>query len=386
MDNFVYSIPTEVYFGKGQIKNLGKILKEHGSRVLLVYGGGSIKKIGIYQDIIKCFEDNNLFYKELSGVEPNPRVTSVNEGARLCKENNIDVILAAGGGSVIDCAKVIGAAAHYDGDAWDFLTRKASPGKVTPIVSILTLSATGSEMDCGAVISNLDTQDKLSVASPDMRPKASILDPTYTNSVSAYQTAAGTADIMSHILEVYFNSNEGVYFQNRIAEALLKTCIEYGVKAVKNPEDYEARANLMWTSSWAINDLISLGNPIGWTIHPIEHELSAFYDITHGVGLAIVTPHWMRYVLSEKTMDKFVEYGVNVWGIDHTLPKEEIAKKAIEETDKYFRAMGIPMTLKEVGIGEEKLKIMAEKAVTRLEGTFAALTAKDVEQILKNAL
>lgn len=386
MENFKYSIPTEIYFGKGQIKNLGKIMKAHGTRVLLVYGGGSIKKMGLYDDIIKTFQDEGLFFAELSGVEPNPRVTSVNEGANLCKEHNIDVILAAGGGSVIDCAKVIGAAAHYDGDAWDFLTKKATPGKVTPIVSILTLSATGSEMDCGAVISNLETKDKLSVASPDMRPKASILDPTYTFSVNPYQTAAGTADIMSHIFEVYFNNNPGAFLQNRMAEAFLRTCIEYGVKAVHNPDDYEARANLMWVSSLAINDILSYGNDIGWTVHPIEHELSAFYDITHGVGLAILTPHWMRYVLNENNLDKFVEYGVNVWGIDKTLPKPQIAKMAIDNTEEYFKAMNIPMTLKEVGIGEENFDIMAQKAASHLSDTFVPLNKEDILKIFKKAL
>lgn len=387
MKDFNYSIPTKIFFGVDKINVLGSQIKNYGSRVLLVYGGGSIKKNGLYNKVIENLKENSISFWELSGVDPNPRVTSVRRGVDLCRENSIDIVLAVGGGSSIDCAKVIAAAVDYTGYAWDIVVDPRRIKGVLPIASVLTLAATGSEMDAGAVITNLDTNEKLGTGHPDMAPKFSILDPTYTFTVPANQTAAGTADIMSHIFEVYFNNTEGAYLQNRMAEAMLKTCINYGRKAIEEPENYEARANLMWTSSLAINGLLSYGKDAKWSVHPMEHELSAFYDITHGVGLAILTPAWMNYVLSENTKDKFVEYGVNVWDIDKTLDKETIAYKAIERTKEYFISLGIPTTLREVGIGEEKLEIMAKQATSRGPiGNFKVLEAEDVLNIFKAAL
>lgn len=387
MLNFNYSIPTKIFFGKDKINVLGEQIKQYGSKVLLVYGGGSIKKNGLYDKVIDIFNKNNISFWELPGVEPNPRITSVRKGAEICKENNIDIIFAVGGGSSIDCSKVIGAAACYDGEPWDLVINPSKIKKVLPIASILTLSATGSEMDAGAVITNLETNQKLGTGHKDMAPKFSILDPTNTFTVPKSQTAAGTADIMSHIFEVYFNNTKGVYLQDRMAESLLKTCINYGAKAMEDPEDYEARSNLMWASSLAINGLLSYGKETNWSVHPMEHELSAFYDITHGVGLAILTPHWMEYVLNEDTLNKFVEYGVNVWNIDKGLDKYEISHKAIEETKKYFISLGIPSTLREVGIGEERLEEMAKQATVRGSlGNFLPLDSKDVLNIYKAAL
>lgn len=387
MENFKYSIPTEIYFGKGQIKELANIIKKYGDKVLLVYGGGSIKKIGLYDEIDSIMKNNNITYIELSGVDPNPRIKTVREGVKLCKDKDIEVVLAVGGGSTLDCSKAIAAGACYDKDPWDIVTDPSKIEKALPIITILTLSATGSEMDGFAVISNLETNEKLGTGSDYMKPKASILDPEYTYSVSKYQTAAGTADIMSHIFEVYFDNSKTAYLQNRLAESLLKTCIKYGKVAVENPNDYEARANLMWSSSLAINGLLSYGKNNGWAVHPMEHELSAFYDITHGVGLAILTPHWMRYCLDDSTVDKFVEYGINVWSIDSRLDKYDIANKAIEKTAEYFKELGIPQTLKDVGIDEEKLELMANQA-TRFGniGGFKSLASKDVLKIFKASL
>ena len=242
-------------------------------------------------------------------------------------------------------------------------------------------------MNNGAVISNLETNEKLGTGNSGMAPKFSILDPTYTFSVPKNQTAAGTADIMSHIFEVYFNKTEGAYIQNRMAEALLKTCINYGRKAMDEPENYEARANLMWASSLAINDLLSYGKDAMWSVHGMEHELRAYYDITHGVGLAILTPAWMQYILSDETVDKFVEYGVNVWDLDKNKDKYEIAKEAINKTREYFISLDIPTTLREVGIGEEKLEEMAKQAVRRTGtlGNFKTLNSEDVLNIYKAA-
>lgn len=385
MENFIYSVPTTIYFGKGQIKHIGEIVSEYGKRVLLVYGGGSIKRNGIYDDVTTIFENEGIVYHELSGVEPNPRIITVRKGVELCREHDIDVVVPIGGGSTIDCAKVIAAAVTYKGDAWDIVLDGSKIESVLPIVTVLTLSATGSEMDTFAVISNMETNDKIGTGHVDMRPKASVLDPSYTCSVSKIQTAAGTADIMSHIFECYFSNKRG-YMQDRMAEGLLKTCIEFGVKAVNDPENYEARANLMWASSWAINNFIKLGKSVQWSVHPMEHQLSAYYDITHGVGLAILTPHWMRRVLNDVTVAKFKEFGVNVWGIDAEKDPFEIAYEAITKTRDYFAAMGLPMTLKEVGIEDDSnFDIMAEKAGANLKGAFVDLTKEDVRKIFDNA-
>lgn len=385
MENFMYSVPTSIYFGKGQVQHVGEIVRTYGKHVLLVYGGGSIKRNGIYDEVVQIFKENEITYCELSGVEPNPRITTVRKGVALCREHNVDVVVPIGGGSTIDCAKVIAAAVSYENDAWDIVLDARNINSVLPIVSILTLSATGSEMDTFAVISDIDSKDKIGTGHEDMRPKASILDPTYTYSVSKYQTAAGTADIMSHIFECYFSNQQG-YMQDRMAEGLLKTCIEFGIKAIQEPTNYEARANLMWASSWAINNFIKLGKSVVWSVHPMEHQLSAYYDITHGVGLAILTPHWMEYVLSDATVLKFREYGINVWGIHANKDSFEIAREAIANTKKYFISMGIPTTLREVGITDERyFEDMANK-IKELRGAFVTLRKKDIINIYKHAL
>jgi len=386
MKNFNYSIPTEIFFGKGQIGVLGEQIKKYGTKVLLVYGGGSIKRNGIYDKAVSILKENGIKYWELPGVEPNPRIESVRKGAEICKENDIELVLAIGGGSSIDCAKVIAAARYYDGDPWDLVLESDKISTVLPIASILTLAATGSEMNSGAVISNLQTKEKLAVEHPNMNPKFSILDPTYTFTVPANQTAAGTADIMSHIFEVYFDNTKEAYLQNRMAEALLKTCIKYGKIAVKEPTNYEAKANLMWASSLAINNLLSYGKEPWWSVHTMEHELSAYFDITHGIGLAILTPHWMKYVLDDYSVEKFVEYGVNVWEIDKNQDRYKIAKEAINMTREYFISLGIPATLREVGIEEDKLEEMAKQATRWGDlGSFKPLKTQDVLNIYKAA-
>ncbi|NRY63420.1 iron-containing alcohol dehydrogenase [Clostridium beijerinckii] len=386
MENFNYSIPTKVYFGKGQIKNLAAIIKEYGNKILIAYGGGSIKKIGLYDEMIKILNDNSISYVELSGIEPNPRIETVRKGIKICKENNVEVVLAVGGGSTIDCAKVIAAGVKYEGDPWDLVASPQKINEVLPIVTILTLSATGSEMDPHAVISDMTTNQKIGTGHENMKPKASILDPEYTYSVPKNQTAAGTADIMSHIFETYFNHTKGVDIQDSTAEGLLRACIKYGKIAIENPKDYDARANLMWASSWAINGLISYGTNSPWVVHPMEHELSAFYDITHGVGLAILTPHWMKYSLDDTTVFKFAQYGINVWGIDKNLDKFEIANKAIEKTSEFFKELGIPSTLREVGIEEDKLELMAKKAMNPyFKYAFKPLDENDILKIFKAA-
>ena len=304
MDNFRFGAPTEMLFGKGQISNLPEVLKRYGRNVLLAYGGGSIKKNGIYDKVQELLKDFNIV--ELSGIEPNPRIETVRRGVDLCRENNIDVILAVGGGSTIDCSKVVAAGYYYEGDTWDIVLDSSKITNALPIVAVLTLAATGSEMNKGAVISKMDTNEKLGTGAICMAPKTSILDPEYLYTLPAIQTAAGTADIMSHVFENYFKKTKDAYVQDKMSEGLLETCIKYCPIALKDPTNYEARANLMWASSMALNGLTGSGKVGAWSCHPMEHELSAHYDITHGVGIAILTPSWMRYILNDETVDKFV--------------------------------------------------------------------------------
>ena len=390
MIEFTHQIPTKIIFGPDKLGQLGTELAAFGKKVLVVYGGGSIKRNGIFDKAVASMQEAGLTWFEQGGVEPNPKVTSVQAGADLCKKEGIDVILAIGGGSVIDCAKGIAAAAFYDGDAWDLPTHKAPIGKCLPIVSILTLAATGSEMDPVGVISNKDTEQKLVISDPALRPAVSFLDPTLTYSVSAFQTASGSADILSHIMEDYFVDGDGsMYMLDRIKEGMMKTVIHYAPIAIADPTNYEASANLMWTSSWAINGFTGALCNCEWTNHMIEHELSAIYDITHGLGLAIVTPRWMRYVLDDTTAPKMKEFAVNVFGVDASLPDKEAALKGIEcLEDFFFNKLGLKSTLTEIGIGEENLEVMAKKACNGKEtlNGWRVLTPAQIVEILKACL
>ena len=384
MENFTFHIPTVIYFGKGQIEKLGPTISAYGSKVLVVYGGGSIKQNGIYEQVISALKENEFPYIELSGVEPNPTIETVRKGVQLCREHHVDLLLPVGGGSVIDCAKMISAGACYSGDPWDLVINSSKIQHAFPIITILTAAATGSQMDPAAVISNPDTHQKIGAKSPWLLPKVSFMDPTYTETVGPWQTACGVADIMSHTLENYF-SNSHAFLQERVAEAILKTCIHYGLQAVQHPGDYEARANLMWASSWAINGFLKLGKMVNFSVHPIEHELSAYYGITHGAGLAILTPHWMRYVLDDTSVVQFQNYGINVWGISDQLDPYEIANLPIRKTEEYFRALGLPTSLREMEIGKEKFDEMAEHAATRMKGTYRQLSKQEIIELLNYA-
>lgn len=386
MQNFHYNIPTQIYFGKGQIANLGKNLKMLSDKVLLVYGGGSIKRSGLYDAVVRQLTDEGIGWEELSGVEPNPRIESVRRGVALCREHGLGAVLAVGGGSVIDCAKVVASGTYYDGDPWDQVLDRDKITKALPVVSVLTLAATGSEMDGFAVISDLSKNEKWGTGNEITKPVFSIMDPEYTFTVSARQTAAGTADIMSHTFENYFTQEKGAYLQARFCESILKTCIKYAPIALHSPEDYEARANLMWASSMAINGICSYGENTAWAVHPMEHELSAFYDITHGVGLAIITPNWMEYVLNEDTVWRFAEYGKNVWGILEGTDME-IAHSAIAKTREFFASLGLPATLGEIGIDAAHFDVMAQKAADGgLKYGFIPLGKEDVKRIFEMAL
>ena len=387
MQNFDYQTPTRLIFGKGVIGQLPGVLEPIGRKVLLAYGGGSIKKIGLYQKVHELLKGFDIV--ELSGIQPNPKYDpSVLDGVRLCKEHKVDVILAVGGGSVLDCSKAIAAGACYDGDPWDLITCKVKAKAALPVVDILTLAATGSEYDIYGVISRTETNDKIGYGDPLLYPVCSFLDPTYTFSVSKKQTAAGIADAMNHTMEQYF-TEDTTLLNDGFCESMLRSLMVNGRKCLENPEDYTARAEMMLACTYGCNGILALGNsPSGWPCHAIEHALSAYYDITHGWGLAIITPRWMRHILSERTLDRFVKYGVNVFGIDASLDKWEIADKAIDATYAFFESIGIPMHLREVGIDERRIGEMARHIAENegLENAYVPLSEQDITKILLASL
>jgi hypothetical protein len=387
MQNFDYMTPTRLIFGKGAVDKLPEAIRPYGKRILLTYGGGSIKKSGLYDKVKALLADCEVFV--LSGIQPNPKYDpSVLEGVRICKEQKIDIVLAVGGGSVLDCSKAIAAGAKYDGDVWELITGAKPTLDALPVADILTLAATGSEYDPFAVISRTETNDKVGYCSPKVYPVFSILDPELTFSVSKKQTAAGCADAMNHVMEQYF-AGDTTLLNDGFCESMLRSLMANARDCLANPEDYRARAEMMLACTYGCNGILALGNSqSGWPCHAMEHALSAYYDITHGEGLAIITPHWMRHILSEKTLPRFVKYGVNVFGIDAALPSREIAEKAIQATYDFFASIGIPMTLREVGIDESRIDEMARHVAENegLENAWVPLTAADVAAIFRASL
>ena len=357
LNNFNYSTPTKLIFGKGVIKELPNVIKQYGKNVLLTYGGGSIKKMGLYDEVHEMLKD--FIVIELSGIEPNPKYNpSVITGAKLCKEHNIDVILSVGGGSVLDCSKAISVCAKYDGEGWDLISGKVKAKEALPIVDILTLAATGSEYDCGCVISNTALNDKRGYMDPLMYPAVSFLDPTYTFTVSKWQTACGTADAINHVLEQFFSTPSSI-FNDGLMISALKSLMTNVKVALENPEDYSARAELMYVCSWGCNGILSNGAGYsGWPMHSIEHALSAYFDITHGAGLAIITPRWMKEILSEKTLNRFEVLGKELFDIK--VNSIDDANNVIEKFYNFFESIDIPMHLAPLGVKEEKIEEMAD--------------------------
>ena len=387
MHNFTYFAPTKLYFGKNVIENLGSEIKALGDKVLLVYGGGSIKKTGIYDVIKEQLQGCEVF--ELSGVDPNPRVTTVNQGAALCKQHGIEVVLTVGGGSVMDCSKAICAAAKYAGDdAWDLVKNSSLVKEALPLICVVTIAATGSEFDCGGVISNLSTNEKMGLVNPHLWPKVSFIDPSYTCSVSKYQTTAGSCDIMSHYMEQYFTTGVND-IGDGFLETELKTVIKYTPAALENGNDYEARAHLMWAATLGCNRMTSLGNdPSIFVCHAIEHELSAFHDITHGIGLAIITPKVMRYILNDKSVNKLAQFAHNVMHVENSGDAYADAKAGISALEKFFASIGVPEGLSNIGVDDTHFKAMAEHACAYnpLHKAFIPLNESDVEAILRQSL
>ena len=389
IDNFIYGTPTILRFGKGVIKDLPEVLSQYGKRVLMTYGGGSIKKMGLYDEVLRLLKDFTVV--ELPGIEPNPKYDpSVITGAKLCKEHKIDVILSVGGGSVLDCSKAISVCAKYDGEGWDLISGKVKAKAALPIVDILTLAATGSEYDCGCVISNTAILDKRGYMDELMYPAVSFLDPEYTFSVSAWQTACGTADAINHVLEQFFSKPTSL-FNDGIMISALRSLMNNVKIAIKEPESYAARSELMYVCSWGCNGILANGSGYsGWPMHSIEHALSAYFDITHGAGLAIITPRWMQEILSERTVERFVTLGKDLFGFDKKLSDKEMAQKVIDEFYAFFESIGIPMHLGTLGVKEEAIEDMADHILanddTSQDWAYVPLDKAALVRILKASM
>lgn len=387
--NFEYHVPTHIYFGDDQMKHLGSELKRHGQRVLLIYGSERLKKTPLYPVICDQAKAAGITLFEMGGVEPNPRHTTVNRAADICKREKIDVLLAVGGGSVVDCAKLVSPSAFYDGDCWDFLSGKATMERFLPIVTIPTISGTGTDMDAYGIVSNTETQDKTPFYHPALYPVASFLDPTQVFSLSPYQTACGAIDAFSHYLEVYF-MRPNLYVLDRAIEGFMKTILHYIPIVMKTPDDYDARANIMWASSWALSGFTygpTKGVP--FMCHWIEDEVSAKYDITHGLGLAIILPHYLEYCLNEKSAPIYREFGINVLGLSPELSSLEIGKQSIDKLKKlFFETCGLKSRLSECGITDtDKFADMARIACRGgvMHG-FVDINQQDVVNILTASL
>ena len=384
MNQFTFWNPVKIHFGKESMEQLKKEAVAF-ERVLIVYGGGSIKKTGVFDDVVAALEGKQIF--EMGGIEPNPRVSSARQGITLCKEHNIDLVLAVGGGSVIDCAKLIVAGAMIEEDAWDIVTKKVFPQSALPLGVVLTLAATASEMNSGSVITNIDTKEKLSWGSPFVFPKFSIMNPAYTYTVPTNQTVNGIVDTMSHILEQYFHNATNTPITDEMAEGILRTIIEVGPKALAEPDNYEHRETLMLASTLGLNSFLSLGLRGDWATHNIEHAVSAYYDIPHAEGLAILFPSWMKHNLQVNPA-RFAKLAMKVFAVNGDgKTVEEVALEGIARLQQFWTSIGAPSTLTEVGIDNSQFNAMVEHAMIYGPfGNFVKLQADDVRAILQSSL
>lgn len=390
MDNFTFYAPTYFDFGRNAEEHVGSLIRRFGGKkVLLHYGGGSIKKSGLYDTVVKCLDDEGISFGELGGVKPNPRSGLVYEGIEKCREDGYDFILAVGGGSTIDSAKAIAAGSCYDGDFWDFYTKKAVIEKALPVGTILTIAAAGSEGSTNTVITNETTGVKTGAGSDLLRPKFSILNPELTCTLPPYQTAAGATDIMIHICERYFSNTEEVEITDRLCEAVLKTMIHETPRVIEDPNNYEARANIMWAGMLAHNNVCGVGRVQDWASHHIEHELSALYDVTHGAGLAVIAPAWMRHVLRINP-HKLVQFAERVWDVppqEGDGAAEATALLGIERFEAFLRSIGMPLTFAEIGADAKDIDKLTEKLLAgkETEGNYVKLRAEDVKSIYRSA-
>ena len=384
MNSFKFQNPTRIYFGEGAIKKLAGELNKYGKNILLAYGKGAIKREGIYDSVVKILAENGKNITELPGIMANPTAEKVREGIKLCKENSIDFILAVGGGSAIDCCKAIAAGSMIEGDFWEeFFERNFVPKKAIPIGTVVTMSGTASEMNGNAVITNEELKIKEGFGSPAVYPQFSILDPTYTYSLPQYQMVSGICDIMSHIMEQYFSGSDD-NVSDDLSEALMKSIIKNARIAVQNPRDYTARSNIMWGATLALNGILGLAKTQDWEVHQIEHQLGAYYDVAHGMGLAAVTATYLRFIYKDG-LGKFRQFAVNVWGVDPAnKTDEQIALEGIDCLEAFFKEIGATTSLRELNIPDRsKLDEIADSCNV-LNGGYRALSHDDIKKILND--
>lgn len=387
MENFIFWNPVKLLFGRGQLEMLKREVPKYGKNILLVFGGGSIKRNGLYEEVVSLLSeiDGNVF--ELGGVEPNPRITTVRKGIDICRKEKIDFLLAVGGGSVIDCTKTIAAGAKYDGDPWDIVTKKAAVRDALPFGTVLTLAATGSEMNPNAVITNWETNEKYGWGSTKVYPKFSILDPVYTYTVPKEQTIYGIVDMMSHVFEHYFHLEKNTLLQDRMCESLLITAMETAPKLLEDLENYEHRATILYLGTMALNGMLSMGFKGDWATHNLEHAVSAVYDIPHGGGLSILFPNWMRHTIHVKP-ERFKQLAVRVFGVDPAGKTDvETGLEGIDKLREFWDSIGAPARLADYGIDDSKLGLLVEKAMANGEfGRFKKLNREDVLAIYRASL
>jgi alcohol dehydrogenase YqhD (iron-dependent ADH family) len=390
MENFTYHNPTKLIFGKNQLNVLPEELKNYGKNVLLVYGGGSIKRNGLYDKVISLLNDAEASIFELAGVEPNPRLSTVRKGIEICKNEKIDFLLAVGGGSVIDCTKAIAAGASYDGDVWDIINKKVTATKALPFGTVLTLAATGSEMNPDSVITNWETNEKYVWGSEVTHPKFSILDPVNTFSVPRDQTVYGMVDMMSHVFEQYFHNVKNTKLQDRMCYSVLQTVIETAPKLLEDLESYEHRETILYSGTIALNGTLQMGYFGDWASHTIEHAVSAVYDIPHAGGLAILFPNWMRHTI-DQDVDRMKRLMTNMFEIElEGKTDKEIVLEGIDQLSAFWSSLGAPSRLADYNIGDDRLEEIAEIAAREMEhggfGNFKKLTKEDVLSILRASL
>ena len=387
MKNFTFHNPTKLIFGKGQLEQLKTEIPRYGKKVLLVYGGGSIKRTGLYEKVTGLLQEIGADVFELSGVEPNPRISTARKGVEICKQEGIECLLAVGGGSVIDCTKLIAAGAKYDGDPWDLVVKKAFAKEALPFGTVLTIAATGSEMNSGSVITNWETNEKYGWGSPYTFPKFSILDPVHTFTVPKDQTIYGIVDMMSHVLEHYFHLEENTDFQDRMCESLLITVMETAPKLLLDLENYEYRATILYAGTMALNGILNMGYRGDWATHNLEHAVSAVYDIPHGGGLAILFPHWMEHNLHVKPA-RFKQLAERVFNVDtNGKTAEQAGLEGIRKLREFWTQIGAPKRLADYDIDDSKLDLMAGRAMANGEfGNFAKLNQEDVLAIYRASL
>ena len=394
--NFEFHNPTHLVFGAGALSRLGEVVSKHGKKALIVTGGGSVKRSGVFDRAVASLRDANVSVAECSGVEPNPRITTVRRGAQIARDESCDVIIALGGGSTLDASKVMAAAFYYDGDPWDMIYHGQPdpyiPTRALPIITVPTLAATGSEMNMAAVISNEETNEKSFAQSECLYPKVALVDPELTVSVPKNHTAYGVCDIITHVTEAYFNGVDGTPIQDRFAEGVILTAMEWGPKTIADGKDLEARTQVQWASIVALNGWVNAGTNGGYPVHMIEHTLSAYHDITHAAGLAVINPSWMRFSARHRP-EKFVQFAERIFGLKAKGADDlDCALQGIDHFEDFLKSIGCPTRLSELDIGDSLITRYAKDTLRIIHDENGnlparpAMTEADIIEVLRSAL